>query len=526
MAAKQSEARSLKSLKGVFKVSGKLHDVCLDEEEIVWTLQAGSEHAGKAYNVSTKSMKLLDVIGAWIAKRRSPNKQQSEGQLVGFTLFTFAKAGNRKLSEARVTFECDDISICEEWIEKINDVIQGFHERPHKLKVIINPRSKNGQARLVYLKQVAPLFDKAGITADIMMTQRAGHAWEYLRSADLSTYDGVVCVGGDGIVHEVVNGLLEKSHGNVGIDLVDGTVSNNFTALPLNMRVGVIPAGSTEVVVFSAQGINDPVTSAIHIILGHTIPLDICSLWNDNKHIRFTFSLAYGFLGDVLKTSEKNRWMGPKRYKWGAARRLWKMRSYDVEVSYLPSPFAEHHPRDRTHCRIGCEVCRKEENSGELAMENQEWKAFHGRVIGVNFYTLPNLCEISPEGPSPSCHLGDGFTDLVIVKECSRFQMKSHIQRNFNYKDQFAFPFVECHRVKECHVKACDKSGYPVQGSDGPLLDTYLGSRNPKDSSVGTWNVDGEILRQHSLSLRVHRQIVTVFGNGIEDAEQKCCLRK
>lgn len=167
MAAKQSEARSLKSLKGVFKVSGKLHDVCLDEEEIVWTLQ-GSEHAGKAYNVSTKSMKLLDVIGAWIAKRRSPNKQQSEGQLVGFTLFTFAKAGNRKLSEARVTFECDDVSICEEWIEKINDVIQGFHERPHKLKVIINPRSKNGQARLVYLKQVAPLFDRAGITADIM----------------------------------------------------------------------------------------------------------------------------------------------------------------------------------------------------------------------------------------------------------------------------------------------------------------------------------------------------------------------
>ena len=54
----------------------------------------------------------------------------------------------------------------------------------------------------------------------------------------------------------------------------------------------------------------------------------------------------------------------------------------------------------------------------------------------MNFYTLPNLCEISPEGPSPSCHLGDGFTDLVIVKECSRLQMKSHIQRNFNYKDQ------------------------------------------------------------------------------------------
>lgn len=336
----------------------------------------------------------------------------------------------------------------------------------------------------------------------------------------------MVCVGGDGIVHEVVNGLLEKSHGNVGIDLVDGTLPDNFTALPLSVRLGIIPAGSTEVVVFSAQGINDPVTSAIHIILGHTIPLDICSLWNDNKHIRFTFSLAYGFLGDVLKTSERNRWMGPKRYKWGAARRLWKMKSYDVEVSYLQSPFPEHHPRDQTRCRTDCEVC-KDENSDAVTKQNQEWKAFHGRVVGVNFYTLPNLCEISPEGPSPSCHLGDGFTDLVIVKECSRLQMKSHIQRSFNYKDQFAFPFVECHRIKECHVKACDKSGYPVQGVDGPLLDSYRGSRNPKDKSVGTWNVDGEILRQHSLSLKVHRQLVTVFGSGIEDvSDQKCCLRK
>ena len=53
----------------------------------------------------------------------------------------------------------------------------------------------------------------------------------------------MVCVGGDGIVHEVVNGLLEKSHGNVGIDLVDGTLPEKFNALPLNIRVGIIPAG-------------------------------------------------------------------------------------------------------------------------------------------------------------------------------------------------------------------------------------------------------------------------------------------
>jgi len=40
--------------------------------------------------------------------------------------------------------------------------------RPRKLKVVINPRSKKGQARLVYIKHVAPLFEKAGIRADVM----------------------------------------------------------------------------------------------------------------------------------------------------------------------------------------------------------------------------------------------------------------------------------------------------------------------------------------------------------------------
>ena len=47
-------------------------------------------------------------------------------------------------------------------------------------------------------------------------------------------------------MHEVVNGLLEKSHGNVGIDLVDGTLPEKFNALPLNMRIGIIPAGTAD----------------------------------------------------------------------------------------------------------------------------------------------------------------------------------------------------------------------------------------------------------------------------------------
>lgn len=156
---------SERGLKGVFKLKGKLYDVYLDENEIVWTLQASST---RNYKLCTRSVKLSDIIGAWIAKRRKPKNERKDGELVGFTIFTFNKAHNRKLCEARITFESDDQNVCDMWIVKINDTLQSIPSRPHKLKVVINPRSKKGQARLVYLKQVAPLFEKAGITADLL----------------------------------------------------------------------------------------------------------------------------------------------------------------------------------------------------------------------------------------------------------------------------------------------------------------------------------------------------------------------
>jgi len=67
---------------------------------------------------------------------------------------------------------------------------------------------------------------------------------------------------------------------------------------------------------------------------------------------------------------------------------------------------------------------------------------------------------------------------------------------------QFALDFVETHRIKECHVSAYRKSGRPVHGTDSPLLSSYQARPNSKDRPVGVWNVDGEVLRQASLSLR------------------------
>lgn len=70
-----------------------------------------------------------------------------------------------------------------------------------------------------------PLFQLAGLRiAAVVVTQRAGEIRERLAgdaagnaaaaaadALDLRTVDGIVCIGGDGTVSEVFNGLVERA---------------------------------------------------------------------------------------------------------------------------------------------------------------------------------------------------------------------------------------------------------------------------------------------------------------------------
>ena len=55
---------------------------------------------------------------------------------------------------------------------------------------------------------------------------------------DLEEYDSVVCVGGDGTVNKVINGLLNRIQEVDGIEMKSG-VSPHKSRLP----VGIIPLG-------------------------------------------------------------------------------------------------------------------------------------------------------------------------------------------------------------------------------------------------------------------------------------------
>ncbi len=78
---------------------------------------------------------------------------------------------------------------------------------PRKTKLILNPIADMGRAWKV-ANDLRPIVAEYG-AADWSGTVYPGHATELARQAALQGYDLVVALGGDGTVHEVVNGLMQ-----------------------------------------------------------------------------------------------------------------------------------------------------------------------------------------------------------------------------------------------------------------------------------------------------------------------------
>lgn len=97
--------------------------------------------------------------------------------------------------------------------------------------VVLNPAAGRGAAarvRGVVEREMA----RAGIAFTIAETTRRGHAAELAEAAARQGWPAVVAVGGDGTVHEVVNGLMRAADGGPSTPLgIVGVGSGNDFAL-------------------------------------------------------------------------------------------------------------------------------------------------------------------------------------------------------------------------------------------------------------------------------------------------------
>lgn len=137
-----------------------------------------------------------------------------------------------------------------------------------------------GRARIVYDRKVLPIFEQANIVVNTIYTERANHAQEYVLHENLDNYDGLVCVGGDGMFAELCHGVLLRTARDEQLNIDNPHVN----VIRPKLRIGIIPAGSTDAVVYGTTGLNDPVTSALQIIVGESLLIDITTVSDREFH--------------------------------------------------------------------------------------------------------------------------------------------------------------------------------------------------------------------------------------------------
>ncbi|XP_021364917.1 ceramide kinase-like [Mizuhopecten yessoensis] len=458
-----------------------------------------------------------------------------------FTLSYVKRSSRFKWKVKTITFTSKEAYLCQQWVFRIRNAIDKLGlSRPESLLVFVNPYGGKRRGPKIYSEKVAPLFEQAGIRTDVIITQRQNHARDIIQTYDLSRVDGVICVGGDGMFAELFNGLIDRKNRELGLPQCKDQVPAST-----DLRIGIIPAGSTDAVVYTTIGTNDPVTSALHIIVGDSIGLDVAGVYSAEQLIRYNVTmLSYGYYGDMLKDSEKNRWMGPKRYHVSGVKKFLSNKSYEGEVSLLLAPDADTSPRDKTVCVSGCNECRLSQIRDEDRIPTRNmsassssgpgtdgWHRIRGKIKVLSSFTMSCRNALTPYGMAPGAHLGDGTTDLMIISDCSRANFLKHLLRcQDKNADHFDFDFVQVFRVKEFRFRSLhDQSEDEEDGSRAAgITRTNHSQGNVLNPKVSLWNCDGEILETTNLHIKIHCQLIKIFARGIEENEQpvqcpSCC---
>lgn len=189
----------------------------------------------------------------------------------------------------------------------------------HKWAIILNPQSGEGKGTRVWERDLQPELTKQNIDYQLFVTQKTLHAVDLVEQAVAQGFHKIAAVGGDGTVHEVINGMMCQQN-----------VSPNkliLACLPLGtgndwVRTTHIPLKPAQSVALLRQG-----SPQLHDIG------TVSYMQNGEKHHRFFINIAgAGFDAFVAQRMGNRKRFGMFSYLWHLASGMWKFSSQQVAI--------------------------------------------------------------------------------------------------------------------------------------------------------------------------------------------------
>lgn len=204
------------------------------------------------------------------------------------------------------------------WLAKLIALSYGTAQRHKRIKVLVNPFGGQGAAQKLYLREIEPLFKAAACEIDVETTTHSGHAVEIAKEIDVDKYDVIACASGDGLPHEVFNGLAQQENARRAL-----------------RRIAVVqlPCGSGNAMSFNLNGTGIPSLAALAVIKGIRTPMDLVAITQGQKQYWSFLSQAVGIVAESDLGTENIRWMGGARFTYGFLVRILGKTVYPADVA-------------------------------------------------------------------------------------------------------------------------------------------------------------------------------------------------
>lgn len=283
----------------------------------------------------------------------------------------------------------------------------------NKWFVIVNPTSGNGASK----KKWPLIFNELTIQNfefQVVFTQYKNHSEELVQNALKQGFTKLICVGGDGTLHTIVNGILSLNPLNIN-----------------EIKIGIIPIGTGNDWVKTYK-ISKKYKEAIQTIKAeNTIKQDIgkIQILDSSKEVFFNNLAGIGFDGYVVNKVHKYKNLGFLAYLTGAL----------VSISSYKKP------------RL------------EITFNNTILK-------DKTVMLLIGICNFSGGGMqlTKNPNSRDGLFDISFIKTVNLFQILRNITGLFNGKIT-NHKLIQNYKTAELQIKVLDKEETYIQ-ADGELI--------------------------------------------------------
>jgi diacylglycerol kinase (ATP) len=265
--------------------------------------------------------------------------------------------------------------------------------KPKKLYFLLNPFAGNGNAYNIF-KLVKSILDKEQIEIESYLSQSKGDIERFITNEDLSEFDGICVIGGDGTIHEAIEGLMQSEKSKY-------------------LSLGIIPAGSGNA--FAEDlGLREPLDGLESIIIGNISRIDVMRI-KTSHNINYAVNIiGWGMASNVNILAEKLRWLGNIRYSIASILSILKVKLQTVNI----------------------------------IIENQ---VFDGKT--AFFIALNTIHTGKGMKMAPKAKLNDGLIDIILLKKASRLRILKIFLQLFSGKHIYD-PLVQYMQVKSFSINS------------------------------------------------------------------------